>query len=413
MTCTLGMKSVRSNWSSLAAYAVLCALLLATSAPAHAATETVLYNFTGGSDSDMPTGPLTLYNGNLYGTTQGSSFQGGVGPGAVYELSPNGVGGWNESTLYTFCSLPGCADGEYPNDGTLLFDSLGNIYGTTEFGGAYGYGTVFELSPVGGSWTETVLYSFANNGDGAYPVNPGFFDSAGNLYGTLFAGTASGVFELSPSGGGWTEQLIYSDQGTWASVTPDGNGDIFGTSATTIFKLSPNGGGWTPTTLFTFTNATKNGSGPNGTLVFNKAGDLYGTTVTGGKSNAGTVFKLTPVLSGKKKGTWTEKLLCSFKGGPKDGANPYGAVVFDGAGNIYGATVGGGKGGYGVVYELVFTPTTGKYKEKVVWSFTGTAGANPGAQGWVPLIPDGQGNFYSVTVVGGTDNFGLAFELTP
>jgi uncharacterized repeat protein (TIGR03803 family) len=402
---------------SALALALLSMLLVLSTHPAQAATETVLYNFTGGSDSDYPTGPLTLYNGNLYGTTQAASFgSGGVGPGIVYELSPNGSGGWNESTLYTFCALPNCADGEYPNNGTLLFDSLGNIYGFTQFGGTYGYGTVFELSPAGSSWSETVLYSFANNGDGAYPDNPGFFDSEGNLYGTIFSGgigSNGGVFELSPSGGEWTEQLIYSDNGTWAGVTSDGSGNIYGASATAVFELSPNGSGWTPKTLFTFANATKDGSGPNSTLVFDKAGNLYGTTTQGGKSNAGTVFKLSPVTSGKKKGTWTEKVLYAFKGGTKDGANPYGSIVFDASGNAYGATVGGGKDGDGVVYELVFTASTGKYKEKVLWSFTGTGGANPGAQGWVGLTPDGEGNFYSVAIYGGTDNYGIAFELTP
>jgi uncharacterized repeat protein (TIGR03803 family) len=285
----------------------------------------------------------------------------------------------------------------------LLFDSLGNIYGVTQYGGTYGYGTVFELRPVGSNWSETVLYSFANNGDGAYPVDLGFFDSEGNLYGTLFSGgsgASGGVFELSPSGGGWTEQLIYSDSGTWAGVTPDGSGNIYGTSATTVFELSPNGSGWTPKTLFTFANAEKDGSDPNGNLVFDNAGNLYGTTTNGGKSNAGTVFKLSPVTSGKKKGTWTEKVLYSFKGGTKDGADPFGAIVFDSAGNAYGETVSGGKDGDGVVYELVFTASTGKYKEKVLWSFTGTGGANPGAGGWVNLIPDGEGNFYSVTARG-------------
>jgi len=415
----LGSTKLSSAISGALTLAVISALLLIAIQPAQAATETVVYSFTGGASSGIPTGPLVLHGGSFYGTTQGDSFGvSGAGPGAVYELTPNGGGGWDGSILYTFCSLPSCTDGEYPNNGTVLFDSLGNIYGTTEFGGAYGYGTVYELSPAGGSWTETVLYSFANGADGGYPDDSLLFDSEGNLYGTVYpAGPGgsgnSGVFELSPSGGGWTETLIYPypNSGSWAGLTMDGSGNIYGATADTVFELSQNGGVWTAKTLFTFSNATKDGSSPNSILVFDQAGNLYGTTTFGGKSNNGTVYKLTPVTSGKKKGTWTEKLLYSFKGGTKDGANPYGQVVFDAAGDIYGATVKGGKDGDGVVYELV--NEAGKYTEKVLWSFTGTGGANPGAQGWAGLTPDGAGNFYSVAIEGGTDNYGLVFELTP
>ena len=179
--------------------AVLSALLM-VARPAQAQTEAVLYNFTGTSSQSG----LTFDSfGNLYGTTQDV---GASGAGTVLELSPNGSGGWNETTLHTFT---GGVDGAYPN-GSLIFDSVGNIYGTAAGGGANGGGVVFKLSPAGGGWTETILYNFCSQSgctDGFNPRSGLIFDSAGNLYGTTY----SRLFELSLTGGGWTEQVIYTN----------------------------------------------------------------------------------------------------------------------------------------------------------------------------------------------------------
>ena len=373
----------------------LSALLFIAARPAQAQTETVLWNFNGG-DGAVPQSGLTSHEGNFYGTTY---FGGIFGNGAVFELSPNGSGGWNETVLYSFT---GGADGQYPDLSYVIFDGLGNLYTTASYGGTHGDGVAFELSPVGTSWTETVLYNFAGGTDGATPLGGLIVDPVGNLYGTTY-GNGGTVFELSPSVGGWTEQVIYSLDDV-AGLTMDAAGNIFGASVSTVFDLSPNGkGGWTPTVLHTFTGSPKDGSNAYGTPVLDKAGNVYGTTFYGGAKNNGTVYK----LSLGKKGKWTEKILYSCKGGKKDGANPYAGIVLDAAGNIYGTTLAGGGSNDGTVYELVAPVGKGSYKEKVLWSFNGTDGAYP----YDSLILDSAANLYGTTSRGGSSNAGVVFEL--
>jgi uncharacterized repeat protein (TIGR03803 family) len=391
---------------------VLSALLLIAVRPAQAQTETVLYILPSYIDQAYCQPHLTSDGaGNFYGVAGTAS-----GYGSVFELSPNGSGGWNETTLYNFT---GGADGGYPGYSYLIFDRLGNFYGTTYEGGANGAGVVFELSPVGGSWTETVLYNFVGGTDG-YPDSGLVTDSAGNLYGTDGAGYeingSAAVFELSPSRGGWTEQTITIYEGlgngfsNWAGLTIDGAGNIFGTTNFTAFELSPNGsGGWNSpaTAIYTFPSDGPGAAYPEGTLMLDQAGNLYGTTIGGGAKEYGTVYKLTPVTTGKKAGTWTEKILYSFKGG-KDGATPWAGVVFDLAGNIYGTTTAGGKYGEGTVFELVAPVGTGSYKEKILWSFNGTDGAGPTGS----LILD-SGILYGITYSGGSHGEGVVFEVNP
>ncbi|MGA7631781.1 MAG: choice-of-anchor tandem repeat GloVer-containing protein, partial [Terriglobales bacterium] len=370
------------------------------------ASETVLYNFCSVgrfcTDGSFPTSRLTPDGGgNYYGTT----YEGGTqNEGAVFELSPNGVGGWDETVLYSFCSLENCADGRYPFYSYLLFDNAGNLYGTAFFGGANDLGVVFELSPAGGGWKETVLYSFALDEGGNHPANGLIMDAEGNLYG----GNQSGVFELSPSGGGWTEQLIYLTSYGYAAPIMDATGNIFGvTYVQTAFELSPNGsGGWNSSVIYTFADALKNGSYPQGTLALDSAGNLYGTTTAGGTFNYGTVYKLTPVKTGKKKGTWTEKLLHSFNG--KNGNEPWAGIVFDSVGNIYGTTDYGGKYGDGTVFQLVQV-AKGNYTEKVLTNFNGVDGNSTVGN----LFPDSSGNLYGTAELGGLYGDGLVFEVTP
>jgi len=409
------MKNLKTQFAVLAlSLSLLSALLLIAARPAQAQTESVLYNFCSAAnctDGSHPQSRLTSDGqGNFYGTTEtGGTF----GPGTVFELSPDGSGGWNETVLYSFT---GGADGGYPEFSYVIFDSGGNLYGTTFNGGATGDGVVFELSPVGGGWTETVLYSFANGTDGAYPVNGLIRDTAGNLYGTTYQGgnTAGTVFELSPSGGSWTEQLIYSFSSSApdneAGLTMDSSGNIFGASASTVFELSPNGsGGWNPTVIHTFPSAPKDGSSPQGTLVLDAAGNLYGTTTKGGAKDYGTVYKLSLGTNGK----WKEKILHSFTGATKDGSEPWAGIVFDAAGNIYGTSVLGGNGncdsGCGTVFELVALVGTGSYKEKVLWSFNAKDGALP----YSSLILDSAGNLYGTTGSGGQSGDGVVFEVNP
>jgi uncharacterized repeat protein (TIGR03803 family) len=373
----------------------------------------VLYNFCSQSNcSDGEYSSAALVSdgaGNLYGTSDGGS----PGGGTVFELSPDGDGSWNETVLYNFClAVVGCTDGSGPTN--VILDRAGNLYGTTTDGGAYGYGAVFELSLVGANWTEKVLHSFAAGGDGAYPSAGVIMDSAGNLYGT----NIEVVYELSPAGGDWTEQTIYN-VGSYAPLTIDSAGNIFGVtsgpSAHTVFELSPNGkGGWNPAILHTFCGIPKDGCSPKGPLVFDGAGNIYGTTTSGGVKNLGTVYKLSPVTEGKNKGTWTEKILYTFQGG-KNAEYPEAGIVFDAAGNIYGTTEHGGKDdavyeGAGTIYELVAP----KYTEKVLWSFDVADGYQPVGS----LILDGEGNLYGTTWVGGSsgscpDGCGVVFEVKP
>lgn len=403
----------------------MLSVLLVAARPAQAQTETVLYNFCSQADCAdgarvVNEGSLTSYGDNFYGLTQ---YGGAFGAGAVFELSPNGSGGWNESVLYSFT---GGVDG---NEGysSVIFDSAGNLYGTTFYGGANGAGVVFELSPAGGIWTETVLYSFcsqASCADGEYPVTNLIVDKAGNLYGVTLLGGSAGygtVFELSPSDSGWTETVIYSPGSTSgyginAGLNMDAAGNLYGATFTTVFELSADGsGGWTPSVIHTFTGAPKDGYGAASTPVFDKAGNLYGVTLWGGAYGpctagfgCGTVYKLTPVMKGKKKGTWTEKIIRSFKGGTKDADQPLG-LVLDGAGNIYGGSYFGGKSGDGIVYELVAPADTGEYKEKVLWSFNGV----DGAMVFGNLTLDSAGNIYGATGNGGSSGNGVVFEVNP
>jgi uncharacterized repeat protein (TIGR03803 family) len=380
---------------------------------AQAQTETVLFSF-GYGDGQYPTSRLTSDGaGNFYGTTL---F--GGNRGNVFELSPNGSGGWNESVLYSFCfeGYPSCADGAQPFLSYVVIDRAGNLYGTTEYGGATGYGVVFELSPDGAGWKETVLHNFGvpSGTDGSVPINGLVMDSAGNLYGTTFSGGGCGcgtVFELSPSGDGWTERVIYATDMGYAGLAMDAAGNIFGANASTVFQLSPNGhGGWNPTVIHTFSGGPKDGSDPQGTPVLDQTGNIYGTTAYGGAKNFGTVYKLIP----GKKGKWTEKILHSFKGGPKDGGAPVSGIALDLAGNLYGTTQSGGEYsnsnpyGDGTVFELTAPVGKGSYKEKTLWNFNGTDGSEPIDS----LILDSAGNLYGTTAYGGL-NDGIVFEVTP
>jgi len=386
--------------------AVLSTLLLITARPAQAQTETVLYNFTGGSDGANPGSRLTFdVAGTLYGTT----LLGGVptidnnlGNGVVFELSPNGSGGWNETVLHAFDGgLNVGPDGANPS-GSVIFDSAGNLYGVTMYGGTdfnyCSYGTIFELSPAGTSWTETLLFSQScTQWDGNATANGVIMDQAGNLYGT----NSAGVFELSPSPGGWTEQTIYGVSAS-SGLTMDAAGNIYGATSSTVFELSPiSNGGWKPTVIYTFAGAPTDGYGAEGTPVLDKTGNLYGTTYHGGANNYGTVYKLSPGENG-----WTEEILYSFKGGT-DGANPVAGIVFDAAGNIYGTTVLGGSKNRGSVFELAALGNF-HYEHTVLWTFNGTDGANP----YGSLILDSAGKLYGTAASGGSSNAGVVFKVT-
>ncbi len=325
-------------------------------------TKTVLHNFGNGTDGSAPDTPIVDAAGNLYGLTESGGLYGG---GIAYELSPSQGGGWTETVLYNFSSGSDFGHGSY----NLWRDAAGNLYATMLLGGTYDAGMVFELSPSGdGPWTETVLWSFGNGSDGQLPESGVIMDAAGNLYGTTVAGgtycsSLGGcgiVYELSPSEGGyWTETVLHNfdnDDGLrpWASLILDAAGNLYGTTSQggaysdgTVFELSPNDGGWTETVLHSFRD---DGHGDDGWLpvtpvILDTAGNLYGTTMSGGMNRVGTVFELSA-----RQGGWTETVLHNFS--LDDGAVDYGSVVMDKVGDLYGNTQAGGRYGYGTAYEL-------------------------------------------------------------
>ena len=385
-----------------------------------------LHDFGNGTDGATPYAPLTLdAAGNLYGSTY---FGGDNGWGTVFELTPNGQGGWSETKLHNF-NLNG-SDGASPE--AVLLDASGNIYGTTNVGGDYGLGTIFEMTPNGsGGWNEKKLHNFHYNGtDGAYPDNM-IFDAAGNLYATTTYGGTHGVgtmFQLASNGsGGWNEDVLYNFNynGTdgaypyYANLISDVAGNLYGTtdsggaySAGAVFELVPNGsGGWTQKLLHSFDFDGNDGAYPYGGLVSDGAGNLYGTTSLGGDYHCndgfgcGAVFELSPNGSGG----WTEKVLHRFTYTGVDGLYPRIGLALDGSGNLYGTAAQGGDYGYGTAFEL--SPNgSGGWSFKKLHNFgNGTDAANPHST----LVVDSAGNLYGTSLNGGDEYAGTVFELSP
>lgn len=424
------MRNSRNVIWSVALALVLCVACIAS------AQESVIYPF--GSVTNDAAGPVSGLifdgDGNLYGP---SNRGGAHSEGTIFELSPKKGGGWIEKVIYSFGSITN--DGESPY-GKLVFDGQGNLYGTTNNGGTSLAGTVFELSPQpDGSWTETQLYSFVDlPTDGSYPQSGVIFDGNGNLFGTTTGGGTSSqgtVFEVSPkSGGGWTEQVLHNfnsaaPDGTfpYAGLIFDKNGNLYGTTlyggitsgSGTVFEMTPAAGGkWTEQVLHTFgsTSAT-DGVNPQAGLIFDADGNLYGTTQFGGDhggvyADGGTVFELSPAAGG----AWTEKVLYSFGATATDGENPYSGLIFDDAGNLYGATeiggdfaVGGTADG-GTVFALI-PNTNGSWTETILHSFGGTS-ADADIIRPAALLLDAGGNLYGTSTSGGL-GYGTVFEISP
>ena len=366
-------------------------------------TETVLYSFcsqAGCTDGNAPAAGLLLdASGNLYGTTSAGGANGG---GAVFELAPPAAGQteWSETVLYSFCSQGGksCTDGDGPL-ADLITDAVGNLYGTTAYGGAQGGGTVFELTPppVGGTeWTATVLHNFCSLGsqscvDGVFPFAGLIMDAKGNLYGTTYYG---------------------------------GDTMYMGVGGGTVFELTPPPAGgteWTETVLYNFCsrggeNCT-DGEHPRAGLIMDAKGNLHSTTnLGGGGEGGGTVFVLTPGTNTK----WRETVLYSFcsKGGGDctDGAYPYAGLITDAVGNLYGTTVGPGLGG--MAFELTHTAGI-PWRQTVLYGFCSKPHGKRCADGKSPeagLILDASGDFlYGTTArtntTGGHPRGGTVFEL--
>jgi uncharacterized repeat protein (TIGR03803 family) len=412
-------------WSA----ALMALALCMTSARAASPALTILYSFTDkDGDGAYPyAGVIIGKGGALYGTTLVSA---GFGSGTVFELTPPSAGGaWTETILYTFI---GEGDGAYPYAAPAIGKS-GGLFGTTDAGGTSLSGTAYELTPpsggAGGAWTETVLHSFSNTGgDGTGPYAGLIPGKGGVFYGTTASGGAySGgtVFELTPgSGGAWTETVLYSFTGQNgdgrypnASLTAGANGSLYGTTesggtsnAGTVFELTPpaagQGGAWTETVLYSFTGGNDGGK-PLAPLALGTGGALFGTTSIGGTAVNGVVFELTPPDVG---GAWTETVLYSFTGQKGDGANPYAGVALGGNRSLYGTTFGGGIENQGTVFELTPPASGGAWKETVLHRFTGNHG--DGSNPYAGLVIS-DGTLYGTTTVGGSAGFGAVFQLTP
>lgn len=344
-------------------------------------TYNLLYSLTGGVEGGFLTSLSIDSNANLYGTTSLGSSQANA-YGTVFELSKGLDGTWILSNAYGFT---GTTDGERPQAG-LVVDSAGNVYGTALGGGTSSVGTVFELQLSNNQWSEQTLHAFSGT-DGAYPYSGLLVDKAGNLYGTTTGGGTGNqgvLFKLHKTANqGWVETVLHNFTGGASDgVSPSGNlifdraGNIYGTAAAGlqpiglccggVFKLTRSG---QITWLYAFTGGA-DGSGPQSGVTFDKEGNLYGNTGTGGGgiaewcgsgapvSGCGVVFKLTPSL-GNQTTPWTESVLDTFTGGA-DGDGPLGTLLFDNAGNLYGTTVYGGinygLNGFGVVFELKANP---------------------------------------------------------
>lgn len=346
-----------------------------TPQPRGAWSESILHSFKDNYDpgGSEPNGGLVQdAHANWYGTTtDGNIYDAGV----VFELADRPQG-WAEETLYSFGQQNN--DGGNPTAG-LVIDDAGDLYGTAPYGGPLLRGAVFELAPGAGGWKETIIDGFGQKNDGAAPFAGLIRDANRNLYGTTRGGGAYGVgtvFELSPGAGGeWKETLLHSfdDNGKdgvdpgWGALFMDGLGSLYGTTAGggtyfcggddtpaggigncgTIFKLTKNANGhWREAVIYNFA-ADATGFGPNSGVVMDRAGSLYGVTMYSGSGcGCGVVYKLAPTPKGK----WKYTVLHTFIG--YDGAQPDANLILDGKGNLYGTTATGGAYGGGVVFEL-------------------------------------------------------------
>jgi hypothetical protein len=426
----------------------LLVAIFASSAPASAEwKEKVLYSFQGTPDGLYPIGALAFDKaGNLYGATSwgGADTCPGIGQcGTVYQLQPPAQkgGAWSENELYIFKGK-NSNDGETPAGG-VTFDASGNLYGTTAYGGTgscmllgglVGCGAVYKMTPPNtkaDTWTESVIYSFKGGKDGYLPNGDLTFDSAGNLYGATEYGGGFGscnsplyrycgtIFELSPpktKDGKWTEKVLYSFKGGTDGANPNGGllfdskGVIYGTTSAggdhscktdtsvgcgTAYKLTPPEvkGRWTESILHSFRNYAHDGAGPNGGLVRDANGYLYDTTSGGGTGEDGVIFRLAEPKDGH---AWTETVAHTLRN--LDGWDSMAGLIVDSLDSFYGSASGGGKAGAGTLFKLNPHDAAG-HNFSLLHIFTGTPdGQGPSGR----LLFDKAGNLYGGTQIGGT-----------
>ena len=426
----LNLNLHRPRWNVRAACvaATICFALVAfTSLAAYAQQYRVLHSFSNGADGAIPLGGMAIdATGTIYGVTHGEL--GTVG--TVFRVKPHN-GSWIFETLYTFS---GGADGSTP--ATVVFGPDGALYGSTQSGGQGEGGVIFRLRPpptpckaVLCPWTETVLYSFVPDGvDASTPAGQLTFDASGAIYGTTLSGGGDpscdggcgAVFKLTPSGGHWTESVVYGFQRSGAAgwvpysgVIVDSSGNLYGTTydgpgtgcggfgCGTVYELTPSGSGWNEQTLHRF-QGSADGAQPIAGVVFDRSGNLLGATSEAGSGAGGTLFEISP-SGGNRNFTLLQSL-------PSDNGSPCGppwSLTMDQAGNFYGVT-GCDTAPGGNAFKL--TPSQGG------WQYTDLHDFPEGNGGWDPwggVVIDAAGNVYGTTEFGGNYSRGTVWEITP
>jgi uncharacterized repeat protein (TIGR03803 family) len=391
-----------TNWCARACAALILCSATATILPAQAMFTTI-HSFDSTDGSDPASGMIQALNGDLYGTTNA----GGAGSGGtVFKITPAGA----LTTLHSFCSLSNCTDGSSPLGG-LVQSIDGELYGATSAGGASNDGTVFKMTASG---TLATLYSFcavSGCADGEQPTATPVLGLDGNLYGTTSgggAGLGGTVFKITPGGVLTTLYNFCSKTGCTDGSGPQGaliqgtDGNFYGTTGTggaadvgTVFRVTPSG---IFTTLYSFCSQSScaDGSSPLAGLVQGLNGNFFGTTSTGGANDDGTVFTITQ--------TGTLTTLHSFAG--TDGSVPKAALDQASDGNFYGTTDGGGTNADGTIFRITKNGTL-----ETLYSFCAKSGCTDGQLPVAALIQDTNGGFYGTTTFGGANNYGSVFSL--
>ena len=385
---------------------VVLTFLLFSISSAHAATQKVLYAFTGGVDGREPyAGVIFDPAGNLYGATESGGL---YGLGTVFRLTPSG-GAWTETVLYNFTGGP---DGLTPIGG-LAIDEAGNLYGTAADNGdaSAQCGTVFKLSPSNSGWTFTVLHAFIAGTDGCIPGSSLRY-GGGYLFGTTVYGGPSNqgtAFRLPTSGGSDYNAAFALNNGNhpWGGINSGSYGTTYNGGKYGLGNVYEWTYGHHLVVKHVFNSTGAAGHRPLGELllVFNASGpsNMYGTTYDGGVSGRGAVYKLTESLY--HFDVWGTSVVHSFSG--PDGSNPGAGLVMDAAGNLYGTTVFGGADVAGTVFKL--TPgAKNKWTFTLLYTFTGGA---DGGQIYSGVVLDSAGNLYGTAAGGGPG--GVVYEVTP
>jgi len=378
----------------------------------------VIYSLAGENDGEYTDTDLVIDSaGNLYGTSvQGGDF----GSGTVFQLALSG-NGWTHTVLYSFS---GGADGGEPYKGVTL-DSEGNLYGTAVTGGGGfcegGCGVAYKLTHVGGTWTQSVIHTFTGGNDGSGPGAGLTLNKHGDVYGMTPTGGAYGlgvIFRLHlQNSGAWSLKVLHAFTGGDDGATGSAGrlilrrGILYGAATVggangqgTIFSLKHLPGEWRFTTLYSFKGQPDAGF-PYGGLTFDQAGNIYGTTYYDGANDFGSVYQLVP----QGDGSWSERVLYSFKGG-RDGLGSISNLVIGKNGALYGTTSEGGAGcSCGTIFKLR-SDGQGNWKETPAYRFMGAPDA---AFAYNGMVADSAGNLYGATVHGGSNNDGAIYKFTP